>query len=255
MPAVTEKNVYEEFFDEHAPFYMENVFTKNTAAEVEFIVEALGLVPGDRVLDMGCGTGRHSVALARRGLRMTGVDLSSGMLAEARKAARDAGVEVEWIHGDATRFQTDRTFDAAISLCEGAFGLLGQHADAYENDRAILRNMSRPLKLGGKVMMTVLNGMAMIRRYKPEDVENGRFDPKTITETHDLEADSATGKVIRRVRERGYVPTELGLMFPRAGLKILHLGGGTAGNWGRRPLELDEIEIMVIAEKTGEVSA
>jgi SAM-dependent methyltransferase len=248
---MTEQSVWEKFFDGHAPRYMENVFTKNTPAEVEFIIDALDLQPGDRILDIGCGTGRHTVELARRGYKMTGLDLSLGMLAEARKAELAAGVEVEWIHADATRFETDKTFDAALSLCEGAFGLLGQDADPRGHDLAILRNMKRSLKPGGKAMLTVLNGLAMVRRLGPEDVTGGNFDPQTLTETQELEADAPHGKVKQLVRERGYAPSELSLMFPLAGFRILHMGGGTAGNWGYRPLELDEIEIMVIAEKIG----
>jgi cyclopropane fatty-acyl-phospholipid synthase-like methyltransferase len=71
------------FFDGHAPFYMQNVFTRNTRAEVEFLVEELRLTTGDRVLDVGCGTGRHAVPLARRGCRMVGID-SRGMLRRRR---------------------------------------------------------------------------------------------------------------------------------------------------------------------------
>ena len=57
---------WQKFFDAHAPDYMGNVFTQNTEAEVEFVIEELGIPPGSRILDIGCGTGRHSVKLAQR---------------------------------------------------------------------------------------------------------------------------------------------------------------------------------------------
>jgi cyclopropane fatty-acyl-phospholipid synthase-like methyltransferase len=89
---VAEKKSWEEFFDGHAPVYMDNVFTKDTVREVDFLIDELKLRKGSRILDIGCGTGRHAVELARHGFRITGVGISSGMLEEARKAAAGAGV-------------------------------------------------------------------------------------------------------------------------------------------------------------------
>lgn len=71
---------WEEFFDGFAPRYEAEPWVKNTLAEVDFLVEALAIAPGQRVLDMGCGTGRHAIELARRGFSVTGVDISAGML-------------------------------------------------------------------------------------------------------------------------------------------------------------------------------
>ncbi len=243
------RNEWEEFFDGHAPAYMENVFTKNTLAEVDFIIEELKLPQGCRILDIGCGTGRHSVELAKRGYLVTGVDISSGMLAEAREAAGKAGVEVEWIHADATQFESDGLYDAAIWLCEGAFGLLGKNDDPLELGLSILRNINRALKPDSKLMMTVLNGLGLIRKYKQEDVEKGVFDPVTLAEVYPMEYDTPEGKKSMMVRERGFTPTELKLMLGQTGFEVNHIWGGTAGNWGRRKIDLDEIEIMVIAKK------
>lgn len=78
-----EPNEWIEFFNNHAPKYKDEVFVKNTEAEIEFVIEELKLPPGHRILDMGCGTGRHSIELAKRGYKITGVDWSSGMLGEA----------------------------------------------------------------------------------------------------------------------------------------------------------------------------
>jgi cyclopropane fatty-acyl-phospholipid synthase-like methyltransferase len=78
---MTEKSTWEEFFDAHAPIYENNVFTKNTIREVDFLVKELSLKPGALILDIGCGTGRHSIELAKRGYAVTGLDLSSEMLA------------------------------------------------------------------------------------------------------------------------------------------------------------------------------
>jgi SAM-dependent methyltransferase len=249
------RNEWEEFFDGHAPEYMNNSFTKNTLAEVDFIIEELDLPQGSRILDVGCGTGRHSIELARRGYVMTGVDISSGMLAEAQKAAKKAGVEIEWIKADATRFHSDKKFDAAICLCEGAFGLLGTDGDAIEHSLSILRNINQALKPGGKLIMTVLNGLALARKYSQKDVESGGFDPDTLAEVCPVEYDTPEGKKSLMVRERGFVPTELVLMLRQTGFEAQNVWGGTAGKWGQRKLELDEMEIMVIATKTSEIGA
>jgi cyclopropane fatty-acyl-phospholipid synthase-like methyltransferase len=186
-------NEWEEFFDGHAPVYMDNSFTKNTVEEVEFVLEELRLPPGSRILDVGCGTGRHAVELARRGYQLTGVDISSGMLAEAAKAAREAGVEVELIHADATQFTSERLFDAAICLCEGAFSLLGSEDDPIEHDLAILRNIRAVLKPGARFVLTTANACRLIRQATQEDVENspGRIRGRTHLGWHGRELGAA----------------------------------------------------------------
>jgi cyclopropane fatty-acyl-phospholipid synthase-like methyltransferase len=247
------RNEWEEFFDGHAPVYMENSFTKNTVEEVEFVLEELGLPPGSRILDVGCGTGRHVVELARRGYQLTGVDISSGMLAKAEKAAREADVKVELIHADATRFTSDKLFDAAICLCEGAFSLLGGEDDPIEHDLTILYNIHAALKSGARFILTTANACRLIRQATQDDVENGRFDPVTMVEVFTVEWDTPQGKKSLLVRDRSYVPTELVLLFRQAGFQVEHVWGGTAGNWGRRKIHLDEMEIMVVARKTANV--
>lgn len=242
---MVQNNSWVEFFDAHAPIYEQNVFTKNTAREVDFLIEELGLPAGGAILDVGCGTGRHAVELARRGYAVTGLDLSKEMLARAAAAADAAGVRVEWVHADAARFTLPNKFDAAVCLCEGAFGLLGGQDDPLEQPLAILSNMAACLKPGAKVLLTVLNATAMIRKFQNEDVAAGRFDPATLVVKS--EAPPGEGLQSIAVRERWFVPSELVLMCRMAGLTVLNAWGGTAGNWGRRPLDLDEFEIMIVA--------
>ena len=244
------KNEWEIFFDAHAPVYMENSFTKNTKKEVDFILQELKLPPGSNILDIGCGTGRHALELARRGYLVTGVDISSGMLAQAEKEAKKSDVKLELIHADATRFKSNKLFDTAICLCEGAFGLLGSGDDPKEHDLMILRNIQKALKPDRKLISTMLNGLSMIRRFTQKDVGKGRFDPINMVETYDQEYDTPEGKKSVQLRERGYLPAELFNLFSKAGFMVEHIGGGTAGKWGRRQIDLDEIEIMVIAKKS-----
>jgi ubiquinone/menaquinone biosynthesis C-methylase UbiE len=238
---------WKEFFKKHASIYDENVFTKNTLQEIDFLLGELEIHPGASILDVGCGTGRHAVELAKRGYLVTGVDFSTEMLSRAKDKAKAKGVIVEWVHSDATRFSSDKRFDAAICLCEGAFGLLGSADDALEQPLAILRNVSRCLKTGAKVLFTVLNGFRVVRLYTQKDVEEGRFDPLTISEFSEIIP--AEGYPAMRLRERSFVPTELVLLFQQAGMQVLNMWGGTAGNWKRQKINLDEMEIMVVARK------
>lgn len=245
---MSETTGWESFFDVHAPQYDENVFVKNTRAEVDFVLDVfgeLGLAPGSSILDVGCGTGRHSVELAKRGYRMTGVDLSAGMLMVAQAAAVAAEVDVSWIQSDATRFELEEPVEAAICLCEGAFGLLGEGDDELEHPAAILRNVRASITAGAPVLFTVLNGYARVRSATPEDVESGRFDPRTMVEA--VAFPPRDGHPPIPARERSFLPTELVLLFGAAGFEALHIWGGTAGNWGRRPIDLDEMELMVVA--------
>lgn len=245
------KEGWRAFFDGHAPVYMQNVFTRNTLAEVEFLIRELRLAPGARVLDLGCGTGRHSVELARRGYRMLGVDLSRGMLREARAAARAAAAQVDWVQADATRFLAPEAFDGAICLCEGSFGLANDGEDPIAHDRAIAFNLSRCLRPGGRLVLTALNAEKMLRQYDAQAIDAGAFDPATLTERHSMDWESQDGHHETVVCEHGYRPEELGALFEAAGFAVQHLGGGTAGDWGSRPVEPDEYEIMLIAERAG----
>jgi SAM-dependent methyltransferase len=241
---------WQEFFDDHAPRYLENCFTKNTVEEVTFLIEVLGLQAGASVLDVGCGTGRHDIELARRGYRVTGIDLSEGMLDQARKDAQTAGVQVQWRQDNATSFMVPEPFDAVICLCEGAFGLLGRGDDPTGQPSAILRQVAAALRPSAKCLFTVLNGLAMARRHSDADVANNLFDPLSLTERSELPPGSVP--ISPQMRERGFVPTELNLLFQLAGLRVLNIWGGTAGRWGRRTVDLDEMEIMVLAARPDE---
>jgi SAM-dependent methyltransferase len=244
------KSTWETFFDAHAPVYEDNVFTKNAIPEVDFLLEELSLQPGGSILDVGCGTGRHAIEFARRGYAVTGLDLSSEMLARAADAARASGVHADWVRADAARFSLLGKFDGAICLCEGAFGLLGQGDDPIGQPLSILCNISRSLKPRAKAVFTVLNAAAMLRKFTNADVAAGRFDPLTMVESSSCPPREGLPPVA--VRERAIVPTELALLFHLAGMSVLNIWGGTARNWGRRSLDLDEIEIIIVARKAAE---
>jgi cyclopropane fatty-acyl-phospholipid synthase-like methyltransferase len=244
------KNDWERFFDAHAASYMDNVFTKATVAEVDFIIEELGLSEGDSVLDVGCGTGRHAVEMASRGLDVTGVDLSAGMLREAERAAADAGVDVRFFRGDATTDLPEGPFDAALSLCEGAFGLLGAGDDPVDHPLSILRGMASALRDGGGVIVTALNGLRAARAAG-EASGHGEFDTGSMTEISEVVESGPDGDVRVRTRERSFVPTELELLARCAGLRVEAMWGGTAGAWNREAVDPDEMEIMLVASKRG----
>ena len=93
----------------------------------------------------------------------------------------------------------------------------------------------------------------MIRKYQNEDVATGRFDLVTMVESS--EHAPREGLPTISVRERAFVPTELSLLLRLARMSVLDIWGGTAGNWGRRSIDLDEVEIMVVAYRTAEPSA
>jgi 2-polyprenyl-3-methyl-5-hydroxy-6-metoxy-1,4-benzoquinol methylase len=228
-------NTWEQLFDELAPHYMRNRFTANTKAEVDFILEELNLPSTSLILDMGCGTGRHSIEFAKRGYQVTGVDISSAMLMEAVKKARQEGVIVEWVRSDAARFRSSKLFDAAVCICEGAFGLLNPRDDVQARELSILRNIASALKISSRLVLTVPNGFAKIREITQEDVEAGRFDlVPMVEEISTIELPEGTRKV--SLRQKFYTPPELAKCLRQAGFETENVWGGTAGKWAKENL-------------------
>jgi cyclopropane fatty-acyl-phospholipid synthase-like methyltransferase len=239
---------WEEFFKYEADQYDLEPFTQATKEEIEFLIEQFRLPQGASILDMGCGTGRHSVALAQHGFCVTGVDLSEHMLEKSRARAVAAKTQVTFIQCDATTFRSGPVFDAAVGLCEGAMGLLGQGDDPIERDLTVLRNINAALKPNGQLIVNALNVFRVARRVGHAG-EAETFDVMSQTTLSTVVFETLDGPVEIACRERLYTPTEFALMLRVAGFAVEHVWGGTAGNWRREPMDLDEYELMAVARK------
>jgi len=240
---------WERFFDSQARRYDENPFAQHTVAEVDFLLTLYPLSAGMSLLDVGCGTGRHAIEFAQRGFRVTGLDLSARMLEVAQEKAQAAGVEVEWIHADATDFTLDRIFDAAICLCEGGVGLIERGEDAETHDGAIFRNIGRHLRANAPFVLTALNGYSVIRQLKDEMTAAGQFDPATMVTHYQDQWDLPEGPTFMTIYERLFIPPEITRMLREAGFTVDNVFGGTAGHWGRRMLSLEEVEAMYLCRR------
>jgi SAM-dependent methyltransferase len=154
---------YDDFFTELAnDFWRAAVPAEVTAAEIDFLVRAVGLRPGHRILDLCCGSGRHALPLARLGCRVTGIDVSAEAVAHARRAADDERLAVDLRVGDVRALPTDVRAD--VALCMGnAFGYLD-----HEGTEAFLADVAGLVVPGGALVLdygfaaeSVLPGIAL----------------------------------------------------------------------------------------------
>lgn len=230
-------NDWKRFFEALGPErYLTEGFTQHTLAEVDFVLDVCELAPRARVLDMGCGPGRHALELARRGFQVTGVDFTEKFIEFAKEnaAAESLTESAEFVLADARDFVRPLAFDAAVCLCEGAFALL----QTDEDNVRVLRHIAASLKPGAPFLLTTLNGYRTIRRAGTETT----LDPLTMVETW-------PGDDSGELQGRHYIVPELVKMHEAAGLSVESVWGGTAGRWARRTLDWDEIEVMFLSRK------
>jgi SAM-dependent methyltransferase len=141
----------EEVFGEHFPAMGRQGGPQATAAEVDFFLELVRLPVGAAVLDVGCGDGAHTLALASRGFRVTGVDRSGPLIERARVGSEMVGAKASFVHGDIRSVELQGQFDAA--LCVGS--MLG-----YRNlqaDREILSRIRDLLRPDARMLLHVFN--------------------------------------------------------------------------------------------------
>jgi 2-polyprenyl-3-methyl-5-hydroxy-6-metoxy-1,4-benzoquinol methylase len=247
---------YEELFKNFGESYEKEAFTAGTIGEADFIEREIDYSKTARILDIGCGTGRHSIELSKRGYTVTGIDLSESMLAKARKNASLAGVEVDLRQADAREFDFAGGFDLAIMLCEGAFSLM----ETDEMNFRILCNACSSLKEGGKLIFTTLNGLFPLFHSVKDFINSDAAVSKSLENSFDLmtfrdhsiyEATDDNGnKLTLQCSERYYVPSEISWITRQAGFSKVEIFGCRLGAFSRDDkLSHDDFEMLVIAEK------
>lgn len=235
------------WFNEVADFlgraYLRNAFTKGTEQEVDFIVDALALQRGARVLDVGCGPGRHALALARRGISVHGVDLSDTFVALARDAAEHEPLDARFDVMDVRDLAFDARYDAAICLCQGGFGLLGG-----DDEEDVLRRIVVAVRPGGAVALSAFSAYFALRFR--EDGES--FDPSTgVVHERSTVRDEHGDERAFDLWTTCFTARELRLLATSAGLVDVEVHAATPGRYGRRPPSLDEPELLMVARRAG----
>lgn len=239
---------FEDLADHLGSAYLRYSFTKGTEQEVGFLVQALGLEPGMRVLDVGCGPGRHAHALGRRGIAVHGVDISERFVELARADAPD-GVTFE--RADARALTFDGEFDAAISLCQGAFGLAGggPEADAapLDPDGVVLDGIARALRPGGRVAVSAFSAYFQVRHTEAMgsqfDAVRGVNHERTVIKDEsgtDAEVDLWT---------TCFTPRELRLLAARTGLDVDHIWSVTPGGYAAALPTIESEEFLLLAHR------
>jgi cyclopropane fatty-acyl-phospholipid synthase-like methyltransferase len=164
---MTEPKTWHEddgFWEMVAPFMFSENSWAAAPAEVDQATALLDLEPGAAILDLGCGPGRHSLELARRGFRVTGVDRTALYLAQAQRRAEEEGLTIEFVQEDMRRFRRPDTFDAALSLFT-SFG----YFDAAEENQQVLVNLHSSLKRGGKLIVELMGKEVLARVFQARD--------------------------------------------------------------------------------------
>lgn len=219
--------------------YLRYSFTKGTAQEVGFLVELLKLPAGARVLDVGCGPGRHAVALAQAGLAVTGVDISAPFLEIAAHQAREAGVSAAFFECDARRMPFDEEFDAVISICQGAFGLMG------DDDSIVLKRMAEAAKPGAPVVVTAFNAYFSVRHQQDAQLD---ADSGVVHEKTTIKNEAGAEKTVD-LWTSVFTPRELRLLAIGVGLIPEAIWSVAPGDYGKRAPDGDHPELLLVARK------
>jgi SAM-dependent methyltransferase len=246
---------WKPFYDELlADVLLEQTNEAEIDETADFLVNVLGLTPGQRALDQCCGSGRITIALAKRGLIMTGVDLVPNYISRAQARAQGEGLNVDLRVGDAFEFKAE-------ALCDGAFNWwtsFGYSGDDRRN-LAMLQRAWDSLRPGGRFALDFMNVPGLYRHFQPHMVTHCRNAQGAVTLVRESALDVACGVIRkhwtyilqdgRRVEHdtsvRLYDPPALRRLFAEAGFRNTSIFGDRDGS----SLTLDSARCIVVGQK------
>jgi SAM-dependent methyltransferase len=222
--------------------YLRYSFTKGTRQEVDHLMGALALRPGQRVLDVGCGPGRHAYEFAARGVHVHGVDISQRFV-DLASAGAPAGATFERL--DARALSTvDRfvgAFDAVVCLCQGAFGLMTADGD----DEVVLAGMARALRPGGRLALSAFNAYFVVKYFDEAVFDAASGVNHEVTEVLDEQGRSATVDLWTGC----YTPRELRVLLRTAGFRCDRISSVEPGAYGDGVPTVESAEYLVLATR------
>jgi SAM-dependent methyltransferase len=224
--------------------YLRYSFTKGTVQEVDFLIASLGLSPTTRVLDVGCGPGRHAIELARRGVPVVGVDISAEFIDIGRTTAERLGV------ADLARFEREDArqlvemdqlggFDAVICLCQGAFGLMTRLGD----DEQVIAGIRSRLRPNGRLALSAFNAYFAVKYHESAEFDADMGVSHEITDIRNPDGD------IRSVDlwTGCYTPRELRHLLGSRGFHVDRILSVEPGVYAERPPSVESPEFLVVA--------
>ncbi|MFG0252966.1 MAG: SAM-dependent methyltransferase [Phycisphaerales bacterium JB038] len=224
----------ELFWRDNARFMFHQARLDGTGEEVEQLLKLCGLAPGAHVLDLPCGPGRHCLELTRRGLQVTGVDLTPQFLEEARNAAAREGLAIAFERADMREYRAPRPFDAVINM----FTSFGYFLDR-QDDRRVAENFFASLRPGGVLLLEMMGKEVLARVLAPRHFEREEDGTIFLQETEVLDDWSwvrSTWTIItkkkrvqHRLEHRVYSAVELRTLLESVGFTKVTCFGDLAG--------------------------
>ena len=243
-------NWWENFFHGIAlDFWRAAISDEQTHAEAEFINNQLQLPVGAKLLDVPCGNGRLSIELGAFGFELTGVDIATEFVEEAKRNSLARGVSIDWRNSDMRDLPWSNEFDGAF--CFGnSFGYLDDDANAD-----FLAAVSRTLKPGARF---ILDAPAIAESLLPHFVEKRTIELGGITATIDTRYDHEQSRMFpsftfvrngvedkRSSSQRVYTYKELSGLLSAAGLET----ASAYGSVGEDPFKLGAHRLLLVAIK------
>ena len=252
------KQWYEDLFENYGIKYDNESYVQGTIGECDFIEKEIEYDKSAQILDIGCGTGRHSIELAKRGYTVVGIDLSESQLKRAKEKASEQKLQIVFQKHDARNLSFLHEFNLVIMICEGAFALM----ETDEMNFKILQNAANALLPRGKLILTTLNGLFplfhSVKDFLDSKTEEGNakcdslsFDLMTFREHSTIYVeDDLENKKELQCNERYYAPSEITWLLKALNFITVDIYGAKLGAFSRNDkLSTEDFEMLIIAEK------
>ena len=231
-------------------------WVEDTPNQIDFILKTLELKGNEKILDLACGFGRHSLYLAKLGYDVTGVDITHDYIADAQNEAKKMNLKINFIHDDIRNINLSNEFDVVLNLADGAIGYM----ENDEENIKIFDVISRALKNNGKHFMDICNAEHAQTYFPKRHWEIGSKSlslPEFIWEDKTKRMlysqwEAEFGKILEKPKEivplntiRLYTKNELKNIFEDRSMKIIK----TFSNYYGKIDSKNELQLMVYSKK------